>query len=294
MSKPRSPVEAINALTTAVDYIRITTLDDNPNEPLSSEWIPGPSLVHDPAFLYDTMRSAMDERGIQRDDLGLSLIVQGYAFRIASIAIGTWLLSGGSVDVGPDNVWIQFGRQRPNAVKIGELRWAVAPPAHTTEFPERDTIDLPATDPVADLTAPGQLMAPDQLMALHRCLIDDHLRPLIDTARSAHRVGGAMLWANVASSCASSFSMLMNHRGPTNHRWWAHIRSQAIGFFDAAGPELGTAGHVVPIGPSWAWQRKACCLYYVHADGSKCGDCSLHDDAARAARYERILKEVFP
>jgi ferric iron reductase protein FhuF len=206
------------------------------------------------------MRSTMDARGIQRDDIGLSLIVQGYAFRIASVAIGVWLVSGGVPDVSPENVSIQFGRNRPNAVLLEHATW-IAPPTQ-----------MPA----------------DTLPMLHQHFIDDHMAVIIDTSRQSSRVGARMMWSNVATSCASSFGALMDPLPDER----AAIRRRAEEFLAGARPELAAGGEIVPIGPKWAWQRNACCLYYLDPNGSKCGDCSLHSVAERTERYAALLAEV--
>lgn len=254
-----SPVAALAAVTGAADYLRVSVR----NSTSGDEWLPTSSLVHDPQFLYETMRTAMDGRGVGRDDIGMSLLVQGYAFRIASVAIGSWLAAGRCVDVSPDNAWVRFGRNRPYAVLLDAARWA----------------DRGGTDD-------------GSMASLHRHLVDDHLAPLIDTARAACRVGARTLWSNVASSCAESFGVFMRLSDLPDHDRWRSVRHAVTEFFATARPELARGGHVVPIGPIWAWQRNACCLYFQHADGSKCGDCSLHSAPERDARYERILKDV--
>jgi ferric iron reductase protein FhuF len=261
VSQLSSPVAALEAVTGEVNYIRVSVRESDGSY---DDWVSGASLVRDPTFLYDTMRTTMDARGIERDDVGMSLIVQGYAFRIASVAIGTWLVADGCVDVSPENVSIQFGRNRPNAVLVNEAAWAVAP---------RGDLD-------------------DRMAALHRHLVDDHMVPLVDTARTACRVGSRLLWSNIASSCASSFGAFMGLAAGPDHDRWLRIRGSASAFFAAARPELAVGGDVVPIGPIWAWQRNACCLYYQEASGSKCEDCSLHTIDERQARYGRILHEV--
>lgn len=250
-----TPGAALDAVAGLVGYIRVTA---GP-APEADGWIPATSMVHDPDALYATMHTAMAGRGIDRDDIGMSLIVQGYAFRIASAAIGTWLVSGGVLDVSPANASIQFGRNRPNAVLLARADWATPPGDHTVTLAD-----------------------------LQRQLVDEHLAVIVDTARRACRVGGRMLWSNVASSCASSFGAFM---APWPDRWeW--VRERAQEFFTVARPELGAGGEVVPIGPAWAWQRHACCLYYQHADGSKCEDCSLLSEGERSTRYARLLAGV--
>jgi len=269
---PATPVAALDAVTAAADYLRVSTRDLAADV---DDWLPSASLVGDPRFLYDTMRAAMDGRGVERDDIGMSLIVQGYAFRIASVTIGTWLAAGRCVDTSPGNVSIRFGGNRPYAVLLDAARWAAGP----------------APDDEQDRDGDGRAA---RLAALHRHLVDDHLAPLVDTARAACRVGSRMLWSNVASSCAESFGVFMHLGGPPDHERWARLRDTTDAFFATARPELARGGHVVPIGPVWAWQRSACCLYYQHADGSRCSDCSLNTAAEREARSGRILKDVMP
>jgi len=261
MSGSVTPRAALERLTALVPYVRVSVRDPDGHD--GDDWIPGSKLVRDPEFLYSMMRSTMDAREIERDDIGLSLIVQGYAFRIASVAIGAWLVSGGVLDVAPENVSIQFGRNRPNAVLLDRAEWIAAPS------------DEPA----------------DTLAALHLHLVDGHMAAIIDTSRQATRstrVGARMMWSNVATSCASSFGALMDPLPDER----ATIRRRADEFFACGRPELSAGGDIVPIGPKWAWQRNACCLYYLDPNGSKCGDCSLHTADERNDRYAALLVQV--
>lgn len=251
-TSPTSPADALREVTEQVGYIRVLIGDSD--DPGDGDWARASELVHDPSGLYAAMRATADGRGIARDDIGMSLLVQSYAFRIASAVVGTWLVSGGVIDVSPGIVSIQFARNRPNAVRLDRVEWAVPPP-------ERTTLDV------------------------HRHLIDDHLAVLVDTAHRACRVGSRLLWSNVATSCASSFGAFMR----SDNR--VRIRERAGEFFTAARPELVAGGDVVPVGPTWAWQRHACCLLYQHGDSAKCSDCSLLSDTERRDRYARILAE---
>lgn len=255
---PVTPEAALARLTELVDYIRVSFADAD--RPATGDWTSCSGLARDPDALYRTMRSTMDAREIERDDIGMSLIVQGYGFRIASVAIGAWLISGGVVDVSPENVSIQFGRNRPNAVRLDRAAW-VAPPSTDRHH---------------------------TLAVLHQHLVDEHLATIIETSRRACRVGARMMWANVATSCASSFGALMDPLPEEQ----AEIRADAERFFSAGRPELNAAGDVIPIGSKWAWQRNACCLYYLVPNCSKCGDCSLHTPDERAARYAHLLEEA--
>jgi len=150
-------------VTAAVDYLRVCTGAADGDR----AWLACGPLVTDPEALRTLVRSTAADRGTDRDDVAMSLFVQGYAFRIASIAIGGWLLGDAVIDVTPASTAIALGRGRPNAVHLREAR----------------------------------LIDED----LHAHLIGEHLAPLVDTAHRACRIGEALLWGNVGASCAASF-----------------------------------------------------------------------------------------
>jgi ferric iron reductase protein FhuF len=155
--------ELLAQVTTTVDYLRVSTGDAGDDR----EWLPCVPLLSDPEALAGLVRTTASGRGTDRDDVAMSLFVQGYAFRIASVAIGGWLLGGRVLDVSPASSAIALGRDRPNAVHLDQPR----------------------------------LVDED----LHEHLVDSHLARLVETAHRACRIGEALLWANVGASCASSF-----------------------------------------------------------------------------------------
>jgi ferric iron reductase protein FhuF len=238
-------------LLDTVDYLRVSVGE----APADADWLAATRLVGDPAYLRAVVRSTARGRGTDQDDVALSLFTQGYAFRIASVAIGAWLISGDVLDVAPSRVHIALGRDRPNAVLL-------------------DQASLMGV-------AKGEALA-----QLHRTLIDGHLAPLVDTARSACRIGEALLWANVAAACASSFGAFMAP-WPDRHR---AIADQFEAFLATAEPEVRRGGRVVHIGTGWAWERSACCLWYQTESGFKCEDCSLWTDEERRARYVALVE----
>lgn len=243
-------VEAIARVVDTVDYIRVTVGGERPDD--GAVWLPCDVAVSDPDALRTLAGTLRTGRGLDRDDVAMSLFVQGYAYRIASIVIGAWLVDGTVLDVAPDAMAVRIHEHRPNAV-------------HFT------TAGVAGTD-LADLLA---------------VLVDGHLASMVDNARAACRIGRALLWSNVGSSCASSFGAFM---GPWPDRR-AEIRDRAAEFFAAARPELARSGQVVPVGPVWAWERQACCLWYQTADGDRCSDCSLWSAEERQARYARVLAD---
>ena len=241
-----SAASLIEQISRTVDYLRINVGASE------GEWIRCDALVADPAQLGELVRTTKDGRGTDRDDVAMSLFVQGYAFRVASLAIGAWVMGDAVIDVAPGQMSIALGRHRPNAVALDEARFVAAD---------------------------------DSLRGLHNALIDGHLARLVSCAHDACRVGEALLWGNVAAGCASSFgafaSELVERR--------IELRDRAETFFESARPEVRTAGRLVRVGDRWAWERKSCCLWYLTASAFKCEDCSLWSDDERNARYAAAL-----
>ena len=248
-----SAVESIARVVDTVDYIRVTTGGSMPAD--GATWLPCTDLVSNPDTLRAAAGSVRTGRGLDRDDVAMSLLVQGYAYRIASIAIGAWLADGVVLDLDPARMSVRIHEHRPNAVHFVEP------------------------------TVAGSTVAGSTVADLHAQLVDGHLARVVDNARVACRIGGALLWSNVGSSCAASFGAFM---GPWPERR-PEIRDRAAEFFAAARPELARSGQVVAVGSVWAWERQACCLWYQTADGDKCSDCSLWSDDERQARYQRVL-----
>ncbi|HWD51404.1 MAG TPA: IucA/IucC family C-terminal-domain containing protein [Acidimicrobiales bacterium] len=236
-------------MTTTVTYLRVTV----GTEDTSADWLPCAELVSEPKALADLAGETAAGRGTDRQPVAMSLLVQGYAFRIASLAIGAWLLGDVVLDIAPERTAIAIGRHRPNAVRFDELR-------------------LVATD--------------DPLATLQSRLLDGHLGPLVANAHASGGVGEAMLWADVGASCASSFRAFLD---PLPDRR-DEILDRARAFFASARPEVRASGTLVPVGTDWVWERRACCLWYQASGGSRCEDCSLWSAAERHARYAGLVE----
>ena len=243
--------EVVDRLMSAVPYLRISVGPDR--EPI--EWWSCESLVEDPEALSALARSTASGRGTDQDQVAISLFVQGYAFRIASVAIGAWLLADAVVDVAPARTSIALGRSRPNAV-------------HFDSF----TV----------------LAAQEPLAALHEQLIENHLARLVANAHRACRVGEALLWANVAAACASSFRAFDEAMDPEGRG----APSRVERFFASARPELTSAGRVRAVGEDWVWERRACCLWYRTEGARRCDDCSLWSKDERRERYAAMSQRV--
>jgi ferric iron reductase protein FhuF len=241
--------EVVDRVTSTVTYLRVSvgTADT------SAGWLPCTELVSAPQALADLARETAAGRGTDRLPVAMSLLVQGYAFRIASLAIGAWLLGDVVLDVAPDRTAVAIGRHRPNAVRFDELRL------------------VPTDDPLA---------------TLHAQLFDGHLGPLVANAHASGGVGEAMLWANVGASCASSFRAFVD---PLPDRR-DEILDRARAFFASARPDLRASGTLVPVGTDWVWERRACCLWYQASGGTRCEDCSLWSVDERHARYAAMVE----
>lgn len=233
----------VDALTSTVDYLRVSI--DAPD----GEWLDCGPLLADPDALAAVVATTKEAQGTDRDDVAMSLFVQGYVFSVAAVCIGAWLLDDVVVDAVPEGWAIALGRGRPSAVNL--------------------TADVPV--------APAQNVG-----EIHASLIDGHLGALVDAAHDSCRVGAALLWGNVAGSCASAFAAFADSRPGVGDR--------ATEFFAAARPEVHDAGRIVRVGERFAWERRSCCLWYRTDGGFLCEDCSLRPAAEHEARYAAMAE----
>jgi ferric iron reductase protein FhuF len=238
----------VEALTSAVDYLRIT-VGDGPGD-----WLPCGPLVDDPEHLGATVAGTKQARGTDRDDVATSLFVQGYAFRIATVVVGSWLLADTVVDVAPATTAIALGRGRPNAVRL-DAGTAVHTPAGAAD--------------------------------VHAALVDGHLAAMVANAHASCRVGAALLWGNVAASIAAAFGAFAAGTPPDEAR---EIADRAEALLAAAGPEVRDAGRLVRVGDRFTWERHSCCLWYRTESGFMCEDCSLRPRAEHEARYAAMVE----
>jgi len=242
----------VDDLTATVDYLRVTIAA----EPADG-WLGCDRLVADAAHLAAVVAETKAARGTDRDDVATSLFVQGYVFRIATVAIGSWVMADAGIDVDPATTAIALGRGRPNAVCL----------------------------------SPATTMVPSAgLDTLHSALIDRHLATMVDTAHAACRVGAALLWGNVAASCAAAFSAFAGSPSLVARR--GEVAARAEAFFAAARPEVRDAGVVVRVGDRFAWERRSCCLWYRTDSGFMCEDCSLRPAAEHEARDATMATET--
>jgi iron complex transport system ATP-binding protein len=243
--------EVLERVRATVSYLRASTAT-----PADEDWIGCGSLIADPAHLSQLVTATGDGRGAHDEQVAASLFVQGYAFRVAGVALAAYALGLPVPTTRPDATAIRIARHRPSALAV--LDATLGPP------------DAPA---VAD------------------AILDGHLAPLVAAVRGVARVGERLLWGNVATSCAVAFRAVEGetHDPAVRQRaeaWFAAAgpRLDGLGGFTT----LVHAGR-----DGWYWDRTNCCLWYRTADGRLCDDCSLEPEAERLAR-RRLELEAAP
>ena len=229
--------EAVAAVRAAVPYLRVA-LRPEPDE----RWLSCAVLSDDPEQMAAVVATTKAGRGLERDDVALSLFAQAYAFRIASLAVGTWLLAGVVPDLDPVAMSISLGRDRPNEVALHE--------------PRRTERSLP-----------------DEVLA--------HLGPFVATAHRASRIGERLLWGNVAASCAAAFGAFNEALGTaaTRTAFEGFLPSSDLSQYGhiverEAEPDNG--------GWAWQRTNCCLWYQAEGAAGRRCEDCSLNLEERRA------------
>jgi ferric iron reductase protein FhuF len=244
------PLQAtFDAVEAKVGYLRAST-----TAPADDGWLRCHELIADPGALAELIRSTGEGRGAHEAQVAASLFVQGYAFRIPSVALAAYALGLDRPRLDPASTATKIGRNRPAAVAYLD----------------------PDPGPHGPAALAGELL--------------DHLGALIAAVRSEITIGERILWGNVAASVATAFRAV---EGESPERRDA-IRDSADAFFAAASPQLAGLGEFVLVdGPDrqgWFWQRTNCCLWYQTADGTMCDDCSLLDPDERLAGWRAQLE----
>jgi ferric iron reductase protein FhuF len=231
------------AVETTVDYIRAST-----DAPLDDGWISCATLLDDPARLGLLMAETGTGRDSRDRQVSASLFVQGYAFRIPSVALAAYALGRDRPSVAATTTAFRIARHRPAAVAY--------------------------LDPEARSTGADELAAE----------VAEHMGALIDATRAEVQVGERLLWGNVAASFAVAFRAV---EGAVAAGDRASVQRRAADFFAAADPWLGGLGRFVTVeretGDQWLWERSNCCLWYRTADDRMCDDCSLLRQDTRTA-----------
>lgn len=171
-----------------------------------------------------------------------SLVYQGLAGRLWSIALGPAVLAGDVPDLDADTLWWHPDRSTP------EELWLPAPTVLTTASDE-------------ELAA-----------RLAEAVVHHHLEPLHRALGAVCPVSPRLLWGNAASALVGTLRVLHGWCSGRGHREAAE-RAVALtaSLLDTA--PLRDTGTFDPVTPAFA--RNSCCLYYRVPGGGLCGDCVL-------------------
>jgi ferric iron reductase protein FhuF len=115
------------------------------------------------------------------------------------------------------------------------------------------------------LAAPEAGGLPADASAVHRVVVERHLRPLAEAVRAVTPVAEGLLWGNAASALVGALAVLARARPES-----AKAGTRLVGELLDRPPLRGT-GTFRPSG----FRRRSCCLYYRVPGGGLCGDCAL-------------------
>ncbi|MFI9046972.1 (2Fe-2S)-binding protein [Streptomyces sp. NPDC053427] len=203
-----------------------------------------------PPALRNRVETVATRLGTEERRVAASLVYQGLAGRLWSIALGPAVLAGRIPDLSGDALWWHPDRSTPDEL------WLPAP----SPLPSASEEDLA-----------GRL----QTAVLH-----DHLVPLHDAVTAVFPVSSQVLWGNAASALVGTLRVLHGWCRRTGHQEAAE-RAVALtaSLLDAASlRDCGTLDPSVP-----AFSRRSCCLYYRVPGGGLCGDCVLRESGPMAA-----------
>ncbi|MFG2209451.1 (2Fe-2S)-binding protein [Streptomyces sp. NPDC048638] len=196
----------------------------------------------DSPALRNRLETVATRLGTAERRVAASLVHQGLAGRLWSIAFAPAVLAGRVPDLGGDALW-----------------W----------HPERSTPDelwLPAPSP---LPSASEEDLTDRLRA---AVLQSHLVPLQQAISAVSPISPRVLWGNAASALVGTLRVLHDWCRRTGHREAAEraVALTASLLDDAPLRDCGTLDPAVP-----EFSRRSCCLYYRVPGGGLCGDCVL-------------------
>ena len=234
-------------------------------------WLSCRDLVSDGSWLRRVIEGTGDAIGTDDPVVAASIFVQGYAYRMATLAVAC--LTVGGIVPGSE----------PGAMAVGLGRGRVSKVAYL----EPTVFDLLDGHPPSEVLREPSV-ADRALTLILEQVVELHLRPLIALTREQVRIGERLLWGNVAASASTAFRTMEGCLG----RWVEPLGER---FFELAPPELRDLGSFLSIESNgkrgWYWERTNCCLFYQIDGHPKCADCSLTPAEQRRAAYEANLSD---
>jgi ferric iron reductase protein FhuF len=234
-------------------------------------WLSCQDLIADAGWLGKVIEGTGRVIGTDDQVVAASIFIQGYAYRVATLAVACLTVGGVIPESSPEAMAVGLGRGRVS--KVAYVRPAV--------------LDLLGGHPAAEaLTEPSTVDR--ALTVVLEQVVESHLRPLIATTRRQLRIGERLLWGNVAASASTAFRTMEGSLG----RWVIALGER---FFELAPAELQGLGSFLLMESDgrtgWFWERTNCCLFYRIGGHGTCADCSLTPAAERRAAYEAALSE---
>jgi hypothetical protein len=269
---------ALARVTALVPYLTATV---NPPELRPSEFRPGhqvpadgellacQALIDDPAWLGRVIRSTGPSIGTDDPVVAASIYVQGYSYRILTLAVASLFVSGLVPDASPPRLAIGLSSGWPSLVAFTGPRVMIL---------DADIATLPTDS--ATIT--------DAFRFVVDTAIDAHLGPLLQSVRTGIGVplGERLLWGNVTASAATAFRTMQGCLGP-------FVEPLADSFFALVPPSMEGLGSflVVENGSrrGWFWERTNCCLVDRLPGAVRCSDCSLTPAPDRRRAYFESL-----
>ncbi|MEU9497455.1 (2Fe-2S)-binding protein [Streptomyces sp. NPDC048196] len=200
--------------------------------------------------LRNRLETVATRLGTAEARVAASLVHQGLAGRLWSIALGPAVLAGRVPDLSSDALWWHPERSAPDDL------WLPSPSPSLSPSPS--PLPLP---PVEDLAS-----------RLRAAVLRDHLVPLHHAISATTAISPKVLWGNAASALVGTLRVLHGWCRSTGHGEAAE-RAVALTASLLNATPLRDCGTLDPNVP--AFSRRSCCLYYRVPGGGLCGDCVL-------------------
>lgn len=257
-----------------------------PDAVLAAEGWTSARALTDPGAWPRIAREYAAGIGSDKETVGGSCALQGYAWRVAGLAIGVWAQTGRVLDLGPGRVRVRLEHGRTVGVAAPDPRAAGRGGA-----PAGARASGTAGAGAASRTS-GPLVLRDP-EALADQLLTRHLAPVVAASRTVSRLSERVAWGNVASACASVLGLL-DRALPAERRpdWRADAERLLAAPAWPAADLVGLLRVPGPDGDVLTHERRTCCLMRLAPEKAECGSCERLDPAERRARLTRNAAEA--